>query len=241
MNRTVCLIPTLNEGSTVGEVIRKARDFVDEVVVVDGHSDDETPKIAKIYGAEVLVQEGSGKGMALRTAFRLTNADILVTIDGDDTYDASEIDALILPIIRDQADMVIGSRFMGKMEDGALTRFHRLGNLGFNALINLLNGSHFTDTQSGFRAIKCVWAKTLKLTSTSFEIETEITIKALKHGLRIVDVPISYGKRVNTVSKLNGFQHGWRILKTILKCSLEKNDVELLQRHGASSKPTMPA
>jgi dolichol-phosphate mannosyltransferase len=235
------LVPTLNEGSTVGEVIRKARNLVDEVVVIDGHSDDETPDMAKIYGAEVLVQEGSGKGMALRTAFRLIDANILVIIDGDDTYDASEIDALILPIIQGQADMVIGSRLMGKIEEGALTSFHRLGNLGFNALINLLNGSHFTDTQSGFRAIKGVWAKTLKLASTSFEIETEITIKALKHGLRIVDVPISYRKRVNTVSKLNGFRHGWRILKTIVKCSLEKNDAELLQRYGASTKPTMPA
>jgi glycosyltransferase involved in cell wall biosynthesis len=222
MRRTVCLIPTLNEGPSVGEVIRKARKLVDKVVVVDGHSDDETPEMAKIYGAEVLVQEGFGKGMAIRTAFKKVDEDILVIIDGDSTYDASEIDSLVQPILRDEADMVVGSRLIGKMEEGAMTSFHRLGNNGFNALINLLTGSHITDSQSGFRVIKGVWARSLSLVSTSFEVETEITMKALKHGLRITEIPISYRKRVKTVSKLSGFRAGWRILKTIIRCSLEK-------------------
>ena len=221
MRRTACLIPTLNEGPTVGEVIRKARRLVDKVIVVDGHSDDETPEMAKIHGAEVLVQEGSGKGMAIRTAFQTVEEDILVIIDGDSTYDASEINSLVQPIMRDEADMVVGSRFMGKMEDGAMNSFHRLGNNGFNALINLLTGSHITDSQSGFRAIKGAWARSLNLVSMGFEIETEITMKALRQGLRITEIPISYKKRVNTTSKLRGFKAGWKILKTITRCSLE--------------------
>jgi len=224
MRRTVCLIPTLNEGPTIGEVVRKARNLVDRVVVVDGHSDDETPEMAGIHGADVLVQEGFGKGMAIRTAFQTVNEDIIVIIDGDSTYDASEIYSLVQPILRDEADMVVGSRLMGKMEEGAMTSFHRLGNNGFNALINLLTGSHITDSQSGFRAIKGGWARSLSLVSTSFEIETEITMKALKHGLRITEIPISYRRRVKTVSKLSGFKAGWRILKTIIRCSLEKQD-----------------
>ncbi len=224
MKRTVCLIPTLNEGPTVGEVILKAKKLVDKVVVVDGHSDDETPDMAKIHGAEVLVQKGSGKGMAIQTAFQTVDQDILVIIDGDATYDASEIDSLIQPILQDEADMVVGSRLTGKMEEGAMTSFHRLGNHGFNVLINLLTGSHISDSQSGFRAIKGVWARSLRLASTSFEIETEITMRAIQHGLRIIEVPVTYRKRVNTVSKLSGFRAGWRILKTIIRCSLDRQE-----------------
>ena len=226
MRRTVCLIPTLNEGPTVGEVILKAKNLVDRVVVVNGHSDDETPEMAKIHGAEVIEQEGSGKGMAVRTVFQTVDQDIL--IDGDATYDASEIDSLIQPILRDEADMVVGSRLTGKMEEGAMSSFHRLGNTGFNALINLLTGSHITDSQSGFRAIKGVWARNLKLASISFEIETEITVRALQHGLRVIEVPVTYRKRVNTVSKLSGFKAGWRILKTIIRCSVEKQEFKPL-------------
>lgn len=226
MRRTVCLIPTLNEGPTVGEVILKAKNLVDRVVVVNGHSDDETPEMAKIHGAEVIEQEGSGKGMAVRTVFQTVDQDIL--IDGDATYDASEIDSLIQPILRDEADMVVGSRLTGKMEEGAMSSFHRLGNTGFNALINLLTGSHITDSQSGFRAIKGVWARNLKLASISFEIETEITVRALQHGLRVIEVPVTYRKRVNTVSKLSGFKAGWRILKTIIRCSIEKQELKPL-------------
>jgi dolichol-phosphate mannosyltransferase len=228
MRRTVCLIPTLNEGPTVGEVILKAKKHVDKVVVVDGHSDDETPEMAKIHGAEVLEQEGSGKGMAVRTAFQRVDQDILIIIDGDATYDASEIDSLIQPILRDEADMVVGSRLTGKIEEGAMSSFHRLGNTGFNALINLLTGSNITDSQSGFRAIKGAWARNLKLTSISFEIETEITMRALQHGLRVIEIPVTYRKRVNTVSKLSGFKAGWKILKTIIRCSVEKQEFKPL-------------
>jgi len=215
-----CLIATLNEAPTVGEVIQKAKNHVDRVIVVDGNSSDDTSQIALKFGAEVLAQEGKGKGMALRTAFNKIDEDVYVTIDGDATYDASEIDTLVTPIINGEADMVVGSRLNGKMEEGAITRFHKLGNHAFNAMINILNGSRISDSQSGFRAIDGRCVRSLELDSEGFEIETEITIKALRKGMRVKEVPITYKRRSGTPSKLSGFRSGYRITKTILRCSL---------------------
>ena len=215
-----CLIPTLNEAPTVGEVIQKVKNHVDRVIVVDGYSSDDTSQVALKHGAEVLAQEGKGKGMALRTAFSKIDEDVYVTIDGDATYDASEIDTLVMPIINGEADMVVGSRLNGKMEEGAITRFHKLGNHAFNAMINILNGSRISDSQSGFRAIDGRCVRSLELDSEGFEIETEITIKALRKGMRVKEVPITYKKRNGTPSKLSGFRSGYRITKTILRCSL---------------------
>lgn len=210
----------MNEAPTIGEVIQKAKDLVDRVIVVDGHSSDETSHVAGKLGVEVLSQEGKGKGMALRTAFSKIDEDIYVTIDGDATYDASEIKALVQPIIIGEADMVVGSRLNSRMEKGAITGFHQFGNHAFNAMINILNGSHISDSQSGFRAIDGRWVKSLGLGTEGFEIETEITIRALRKGMRVKEVPITYRRRIGTPSKLSGFGAGFRIVKTILRCSL---------------------
>jgi dolichol-phosphate mannosyltransferase len=221
--RIVCLIPTLNEAPTVGQVIRKARIFADRVIVVDGHSSDDTLLISNRLGAEVLLQEGKGKGMALRTAFDKIDEDIYVTIDGDATYDVAEISLLVSPMLRGEADMVVGSRLAGNMEEGAITGFHQFGNHAFNIMINALNGSHISDSQSGFRAIDGKWAKCFRLQAQSFEVETEMTIQALKMGMRVKEVPITYKKRTGSPSKLSGIGAGYRIVKTILRCSLNNN------------------
>ena len=113
---------------------------------------------------------------------------------------------------------------MGKMEKGAMTLIHQFGNNGFTTLINILTKSHITDSQSGFRAIKGEWVRNLELVSTSFEIESEITMSALRQGLKVAEIPISYRRRVNSASKLSTFRHGWRILRTIIRCSLEEQD-----------------
>lgn len=212
----VCVIPTLNESLTVAEVIKKAQQFADRVIVVDGNSKDDTCKRAIKAGAEVIMQDGKGKGMALRTIFGKIEADIYVIIDGDATYDALEIGNIVKPVLESQADMVVGSRLNGKMEKGSITRTNRLGNELFNFLINLLFGSEISDSQSGFRVMNRMAVKSLNLSSQGFEIETEITVKALKQGLRIKEVPITYTKRRGSPSKLNSFKAGSRILNTIL-------------------------
>lgn len=214
-SRMVCIIATLNEAATIAEVIRKAKPYVHAVVVVDGFSQDETCALARLAGSEVIYQEGKGKGMALRTAFRRIEADIYVTIDGDATYDAEEMAALIQPVIKGDADMVIGSRLQGKMELGAISRMNTLGNHLFNVLINHFFGGRITDSQSGFRAIHRRVLDRFPLTSQGFEIETELTVKALQHGFKIREVPITYGMRRGTPSKLSALRAGSHIMTTI--------------------------
>jgi dolichol-phosphate mannosyltransferase len=199
----------------VVEVIHKAQQFTPHIVVVDGHSQDDTCEKAELAGANVIYQKGKGKGWALRTAFTQIPGNIYVTIDGDATYDAAELTKLIQPILDDRADMVVGSRLKGCMEPGSISRVNKLGNRLFNFLINYFFNGKITDSQSGFRAITGHAVKQLNLSSNSFEVETEITIKALKAGLRIKEIPINYSRRRGTKTKLNSFKDGSRILKTI--------------------------
>ncbi|MCJ7631849.1 glycosyltransferase family 2 protein [Candidatus Bathyarchaeota archaeon] len=208
----LCLIPTLNESTAVAEVIAKAHHFAHRVVVVDGHSDDGTPAIASEAGADVIIQEGKGKGMALRTAFTMFEADIYVIIDGDATYDVLEMDKLVQPVLDGEADMVIGSRLKGTLEDGAIPWVHKVGNDFFNFLINILFHGSITDSQSGYRALNRKAVESLHLSSQGFEVETEMTMKALKQGLKIKDVPITYRRRRGSQSKLHSFTAGFRIL-----------------------------
>ena len=218
--KIICFVPTLNESITVTEVIRKAKPFVHQVVVIDGHSRDDTVELASQTGVDVIYQEGTGKGMAVRTGLDKYFADIYVTIDGDATYDALEMNKLIQPLINDEADMVIGSRLQGNMEEGSISRINTLGNKLFNALINVLFRGQITDSQSGFRAFTRKVVDACSLSAEGFEIETELTIQALKHGLRVLDVPITYGRRRGTPSKLSALKDGFRIFKTIIRCSL---------------------
>ena len=213
--KIVCIIPTLNECETIGLVIERARKFVDHVVVVDGHSSDATSAIAGEAGADVILQDGKGKGMAIRTVFQKVPGDIYVIIDGDATYDPFEINRIVDPIIRDEADIVIGSRLQGKIEEGAISRVNIVGNKLFNFLINTLFNGRITDSQSGFRALSRKAIDAIDLVTNGFEIETEMTIKALKEGLRVLEVPIRYLRRRGTPSKLSAFTAGSRILKTI--------------------------
>lgn len=220
IDKVVYVIPTLNESATVGDVVKNAKRFAHRVVVVDGHSDDGTAEMAQKAGADVIFQDGRGKGMALRTVFDQIDGDIYVIIDGDATYDVMETGKIVKPIIDDRADMVIGSRLRGKMEEGSITRLNSIGNMFFNFLINYLYRGNITDSQSGFRALNRKTVECLNLSSKGFEVETEMTVKALKQGLTITEVPITYVKRRGSVSKLNSFKAGSTILKTIINPSL---------------------
>jgi dolichol-phosphate mannosyltransferase len=208
----------LNEAVTIADVVQNTKPFVHTVVVVDGFSNDETCARARQAGSDVIYQEGQGKGMALRTAFDRVEADIYVTIDGDATYDAREMDKLIQPIQDGDADMVIGSRLQGKMEHGSISRVNILGNHVFNFLINHLFGGTITDSQSGFRAFHRRVLEGLTLTSQGFEIETELTVKTLQRGMTIREIPITYGTRRGTPSKLSALSAGSRIMTTIFSC-----------------------
>jgi glycosyltransferase involved in cell wall biosynthesis len=213
----VCIIPTMNEAAAIRKVIKGAKQFTNRVVVVDGHSDDGTVEVAKDAGADVIFQVGGkGKGVALCTSFEKVKGDLYVIIDGDATYDALEMESIVKPILNGEADMVIGSRLKGEMEDGSITQVNKVGNAVFNRLINWLYNGNISDSQSGFRALSRKAVDSLDLSSTGFEIETEMTVKALKKGLKIKEVPITYVKRIATKTKLSSIKDGSKIFKTII-------------------------
>ena len=211
--KDVCiLIPTLNEEETIGEVISSfKRQGFDNILIIDGDSTDSTREIAKRAGARVVIQQGKGKGAAVRQAFELIDSDIIVMIDGDGTYLPSEVQRLIEPIEKGEAEHVIGNRFA---YGGAFAVLHRLGNWFLNKIFSIGYGLELQDILSGYRAFTKEAVKKMTLRKEGFEIEAEMTVESVKRGIKLKEVPISYRKRRGK-SKLNFFRDGMRITYTL--------------------------
>lgn len=218
----------MNEQETIGICISKIKMAFSETgldgeIIVADNSEDNTPAIAKEKGAEVITPDGKGYGYAYRYAFKHLKRKhgnypkYIVIGDADDTYDFAEMPRLLAPLIKDEADMVIGSRFKGKMEKGAMPRLHRwIGNPVLTWFLNLFYKAGVSDAHSGFRAIRGEALEKLDLRMDGMEFASEMIVEAVKKGLRIREVPISYHKRKNKNSKLSSFSDGWRHLKFML-------------------------
>jgi glycosyltransferase involved in cell wall biosynthesis len=214
------IIPTLNEEQTIGIIIQSIRSFVlDEdvsILVVDGGSTDRTASICRSQNIRFIVQKGKGKGRAIREAVEYSKADIVVFMDGDGTYSASDLQLLVEPLLKDEADMVIGSRTLGRREKGSITTFNSLGNALFNRAINFAMKSSISDSLSGYRALYRKTFNDLVLFGDNFEIEVEMTVEALIKGYRLLEVPIRYGLRKGSVTKLRPIRDGMRIGQMLL-------------------------
>jgi dolichol-phosphate hexosyltransferase len=214
------IIPTLNEEKTIGTLIQSIHSSVSDdavsVLVVDGGSTDRTPSICRTHNIRFLVQKGKGKGRAIREAVECSDADIIVFMDGDGTYSASDLHLLIEPLVNDKSDMVVGSRTMGRREKGSITTFNAIGNALFNRAINFAMKSSISDSLSGFRAVYRKTFNDLILFGDNFEIEVEMTVEALIKGYRLLEVPISYGLRRGSATKLDPIHDGIRIGQTLL-------------------------
>jgi glycosyltransferase involved in cell wall biosynthesis len=214
------IIPTLNEEENIAEVLQELNQMgYDNILVVDGNSNDRTVEVAKEFGVNVILQKGNGKGAALRQAFNHNDLDgnVVVMMDADGSMDPKEI-PLFIDALDSGADLVKGSRFLryGYSEDMNLIR--RIGNSFFLSLVNWLCSANYTDLCYGFAAFRKDAIKKLypHLKSKNFEIETEIFIKAKKLGLNIVEVPSIEFRRKYGKSNLSIFTAGFRILKTII-------------------------
>ncbi len=186
------VIPAKNEAVTIGEIIKGAQKYANEVLVVDGNSSDDTAKVSQELGAKVVKDSGTGKGKAIRLAINEAKGDIIVFIDADGSHDTEDIPKLILPIIEDKFDMVIASRGKGGSDElhGDIDKCFRLvGSEIITLAINWRFKQRLTDTQNGFRAIKKEAAMTLGLKENITTIEQEMVMKALKKGYRIGEVP----------------------------------------------------
>ena len=216
--RVAVIVPCLNEALTVGKVIEDFRRVLPkaEIYVIDNGSTDRTAEIAAAGGAQVLFETRRGKGFAVRSGFRRIDADFYVLVDGDDTYPADSVGALFEPVLADKADMAVGSRRMA----GNSSQF-RTGNQTGNRLIaaslRFLLRVKLTDILSGYRVMTRDFVQTVPITARDFEIEAELTVKAVERSFRLIEVPVNLRPRPEgSFSKLRRFRDGRRISWTIL-------------------------
>jgi dolichol-phosphate mannosyltransferase len=213
------LVPVLNEEKSIGPLLEKIQncEFVKEIVVIDGGSTDRTLDIVNKYQITLIKQKSRGKGGAILEFLDVYDPEKpVIMLDGDGTYDPAD-SAAFIPHLK-KGVLVNGSRFLGKMDYGAMTPLNLFGNRLLNAIYRKNYHNEITDITSGMKAFYIQDLKTLNLSSHNFEIETEIMQKACRK-LDIVEIPIHYYPRIGT-SKLHPFRDGWTIFKRLMR---EKN------------------
>ena len=219
--RVSIVMPCLNEEATVGVCVTKARTWLEgagipgEVIVVDNGSTDASIPIAVGAGARVVREERRGYGSAYLRGFAEARGEVIVMGDSDDTYDFSNLTPLIEPLGQGY-DLVLGNRFQGGLEAGAMPWMHRhLGTPVINFLIRIFSGVRIGDSQSGLRAFRRAANPALRLRSAGMELASEMIVRAARTGMRITEVPTRYYAR-QAPSKLNTVRDGWRHLRFLL-------------------------
>lgn len=212
------VIPALNEAENLAHVLPRIPEGVHEVLLVDGHSTDDTVERAceLLPSIRVVQQRGRGKGAALRTGFAAATGDIIVMLDADGSTDPSEIPVFVGALLAG-ADFVKGSRFLQGGGTSDMPAYRQWGNGGLTTLVRLLFGGTFSDLCYGYNAFWRDILPALALDGDGFEIETMMNVRALKAGLRIAEVPSFEHARVHGVGRLRAIPDGWRVLKTIVR------------------------
>lgn len=215
--KIAALIPCFNEEITIEKVINDLRRIIPEstIYVFDNNSTDNSAQIAMDLGTEVIKEKRQGKGYVVQSMFEKIDADIYIMVDGDDTYDLSNINEMIEVVKNDDADMVVGNRLKVHTSD-SFRPLHLFGNKLVRYLINRLFRANLQDIMSGLRVMNKKFVKNINILSSGFEVETEMTIKALKYGFVIRELTVRYKDRPSgSYSKLNTFSDGYLVLKTI--------------------------
>ena len=209
------VIPALNEAANLPHVFASLPQWVDEIVLVDGRSVDDTVTVARRLRPDikVVMQNGTGKGDALVTGFSSCTGDIIVMIDADGSTDGAEIGHFVNALI-EGADLAKGSRFTGDGGSDDITRVRRWGNCLLSRLVNWIFGTSYTDLCYGYNAFWARHLKVLDLDCTGFEVETLMNIRAAKAGLHVREIPSYERSRVHGTSNLSVTGTGWRILKS---------------------------
>lgn len=221
MDKVAVLIPCYNEALTIEKVIRDFKRVLPEdskIYVYDNNSSDGTAEIAEAAGAVVRHEYQQGKGNVMRRMFREIDAECYVIVDGDDTYPAESAPEMIDLVLNRQCDMVVGDRLSSTYFEENKRPFHNFGNVLVRKSINLLFRSSIKDIMTGYRAFSYQFVKTFPVLSRGFEIETEMSIHAIDKNLAVENVVIEYRDRPeNSVSKLNTYSDGMKVLHTIWK------------------------
>ncbi|MCG2828384.1 glycosyltransferase family 2 protein [Methanothermobacter sp. K4] len=218
--RIAAVIPAFNEEVAIGSVALLTGEHVDEVIVVDDGSSDRTAHVAEMAGARVIRHhKNMGKGAALKTGFEAADADIVVTLDADGQHNPSEIPKLVEPILRGEADVVNGSRYLHGRDENT-PRYRRVGQRILDRATNIATGLDITDTQSGFRAFSAESIPHFKFRDPGFVVESEMLSDAAEAGLRIVEVEVGVRYDVDGSTR-NPISHGVSVFLRII------GDIEL--------------
>lgn len=254
--REKCLsvvVPVFNEEKTLATIVKKltALERLLEIVVVDDCSTDATPQILENLRAEnpeLVVtrhEKNKGKTEALKTAFRLTRGDVVIVQDADLEYDPAEIPEVIAPILEGKADVVFGSRFLVRKAARAVYFYHYLGNKLLTFLSNLATNINLTDVETCYKAFRGDIIRNLRINSSGFGFEIEVTAKVAKLRCAIYEVPISYFGRTyeegKKITAWDGVAAIYYIVRYNLLCSKEASFVhmpELVDVH--QPRPTTP-
>lgn len=224
MDKIAVLVPCYNEAQTVKKVVEDAKRILPEAVVYvyDNNSTDGTDKIASEAGAVVRYERLQGKGNVIRRMFRDIDAHCYIMVDGDDTYPMEHAREMAEAVLQRGVDMVIGDRLSSTYYEENKRPFHNMGNALVKGTINKLFGCSIQDIMTGYRAFSYGFVKTFPVLSKGFEIETEMTIHAVYNNMHMENVVVGYRDRPEgSVSKLNTYMDGMRVIKTII--NLYKN------------------
>ena len=217
-SKIAVLIPCYNESKTIEKVVKDYKKALPEadIYVYDNNSTDGTDEIARNAGAIVRYETKQGKGNVIRTMFREIEADCYLMIDGDDTYPAENAKEMCDYVLKNNVDMVIGDRLSSTYFTENKRAFHNFGNRIVRWSINTIFRSKINDIMTGYRAFSYQFAKSYPVLSKGFEIETEMTIHAIDKNFTLKEIPVQYRDRPEgSVSKLNTYKDGIRVIKTI--------------------------
>jgi len=237
----IATIPAYNEEKTIAKVILLAQKYVDKVVVCDDGSRDMTAEIAERLGAEVIRHERNlGYGAAIQSLFRRArelNADVMITLDADGQHNPSEIPALLKPVLKDDVDIAIGSRFLDKerqVED--MPFYRRLGIKAITKLMDIASNSELSDAQLGFRAYGRKALESLRLAENGMGVSVEVLMEAKKRGLMIVEVPTGCNYHgLNRTSTSGPLKHGASVVMSIVRLVVEERPLLFLGVPGVVS------
>jgi len=227
-------IPVFNEESVIGDLVTKSLKLVDQVVVCDDGSNDQTLKKAEAAGAYVIRHEqNQGKGSALKSLFKYAkhqNSDVIVTMDGDGQFIPEEIPHLFKPIIENGYDIVIGNRFEKNEE---MPKYREFGNKMLDRIIKATSDLPFNDTQSGFRAYSKLAIDSIKFSNDGFGADSEILINAFEKGLKITEqkVKVLYKTGGRTSTK-NPISHTSSVFGSLIEIVLIKHPLKYLGLPG---------
>lgn len=220
MDEIAILIPCYNESKTIEKVVKDYKQALPEatIYVYDNNSSDGTDEIARRAGAVVRYEYQQGKGNVIRRMFRDIDAKCYIMTDGDDTYPAENAREMADKVLQKNVDMVVGDRLSSTYFNENKRPFHNFGNSLVRKSINCLFRSDIKDIMTGYRAFSYQFVKTFPVLSRGFEIETEMSIHAVEMNMLVQNVVISYRDRpAGSISKLNTYSDGLKVLKTIMR------------------------